>query len=45
MVGFACHGLWAVGGGLCSLVVAGCLGGFRCWFGGCLGVGLIGGCL
>ena len=45
MVGFARHGLWAVGGGVCSLVVAGCLGGFGYWFGGCLGVGLIGGCL
>ena len=45
MVGFARHGLWAGGGGLCLLVVAGCLGGFGCWFGGCLGVGLIGGCL
>ena len=45
MVDFARHGLWAVGGGLCSSVVAGCLGGFGCWFGGCLGVGLIGGCL
>ena len=45
MVGFARHGLWAMGGGLCSPVVAGCLGGFGCWFGGCLGVGLIGGCL
>nr|POE45465.1 hypothetical protein CFP56_20135 [Quercus suber] len=44
-VGFARHGLWAVGGGLCSLVVAGYLGGFGCWFGGCLGVGLIGGSL
>ena len=45
MVDFARHGLRAVGGGLCSPVVAGCLGGFGCWFGGCLGVGLIGGCL
>ena len=35
----------AVGGGLCSPVVAGCLGGFGYWFGGCFGVGLIGGCL
>ena len=38
-------GPWVVGGGLCSPVVAGCLGGFGCWFSGCLGVGLIGGCL
>ena len=45
MVGFAHHGLWAVGGGLCSPVVVGCLDGFGCWFSGCLGVVLIGGCL
>ena len=45
MVGFARRRLWAVGSGLCALVVAGCLGGFGCWFGGCLGVGLVGGCL
>ena len=38
-------GPWVVGGGLCSPVVAGCLGGFGCWFSGCLCVGLIGGCL
>ena len=47
---FTCsgHGWWALlamGGGLCSPVVTRCLGGFGCWFGGCLGVGLIGGCL
>ena len=38
-------GLWVMGDRLCSPVVVGCLGGFECWFGGCLGVGLIGGCL
>ena len=38
-------GPWVMGDRLCSLVVAGCLGGYECWFGGCLGVGLIGGCL